>query len=54
MQRAYGLDIPATLSDLCDPRHMAVLIYDMQAGIVSQISFNAMVIVLTLGMATSS
>jgi nicotinamidase-related amidase len=43
MQRAYGLDIPATLSDLCDPRHMAVLIYDMQAGIVSQISDGARV-----------
>jgi nicotinamidase-related amidase len=38
MQRAYGLDIPLSLDDLCDPRHMALIVYDMQVGIVSQIS----------------
>src|SRR5580658_3977245 len=37
MQRAYGLDIPGSLDDLCDPRRMALIVYDMQVGIVSQI-----------------
>src|SRR5215471_8061622 len=37
MIQAYGLDIPRTLEDLCDPRRMALLVYDMQVGILSQI-----------------
>jgi len=37
MQRAFGLDIPNSLDDLCDPQQMALLVYDMQAGIVSQL-----------------
>jgi len=37
MQRALGLDIPDSLDDLCDPQKTALLVYDMQAGIVSQI-----------------
>ncbi len=37
MQRAFGLDIPDSLDDLCDPQRMALLVYDMQAGIVSQL-----------------
>ena len=37
MQHAYGLDIPNSLEDLCDPRRMALVVYDMQIGIVSQI-----------------
>ncbi len=37
MQRAFGLNIPDSLDDLCDPQRMALLVYDMQAGIVSQI-----------------
>lgn len=36
MEHAYGLDIPQTLEDACDPRQMALLVYDMQAGIVAQ------------------
>jgi nicotinamidase-related amidase len=35
---AYGLSIPTELAELCDPSRTAVIIYDMQAGIVSQIS----------------
>jgi len=35
MQRAYGLDVPRTLEEVCDPRRLALLIYDMQAGIFS-------------------
>ncbi|MFQ6326180.1 MULTISPECIES: cysteine hydrolase [unclassified Nocardia] len=37
MRHAFGLDIPHTLDDACDPRRMALIIYDMQVGIVSQI-----------------
>src|ERR1700726_621226 len=37
MQRAFGLDIPQTLEDLCDPTRLALVVYDMQAGIVKQI-----------------
>jgi nicotinamidase-related amidase len=37
MQRAFGFDIPQTLEDVCDPRHLALIVYDMQAGIVNQI-----------------
>ncbi|MEV6430155.1 cysteine hydrolase [Nocardia sp. NPDC051463] len=37
MRHAFGLDIPQTLDDACDPRRMALIIYDMQVGIVSQI-----------------
>ena len=36
MQDAYGFDIPETLEDICNPRRMALLVYDMQAGIVAQ------------------
>ena len=41
MQRAYGLEIPNSLDDVCDPRRMALIVYDMQVGIVSQISDGA-------------
>jgi len=37
MNKAYGLDIPGTLEELCDPRRMALLVDDMQVGILSQI-----------------
>ena len=37
MQRAFGLEIPQTLDDICNPRDLALIVYDMQAGIVSQI-----------------
>jgi nicotinamidase-related amidase len=37
MQRAYGLDIPQTLEDVCDPKRLALIVYDMQVGIVKQI-----------------
>ena len=37
MQRAFGLDIPQTLADVCDPARMALIVYDMQVGIVKQI-----------------
>ena len=37
MQRAFGLEIPQTLDDVCDPARLALIVYDMQAGIVSQV-----------------
>jgi nicotinamidase-related amidase len=37
MQHAFGLDIPQTLEDICDPRRLALVVYDMQVGIVKQI-----------------
>ena len=37
MKTAYGLSIPQTLEEVCDPRRIALLVYDMQVGILSQI-----------------
>jgi nicotinamidase-related amidase len=37
MQRAFGLDIPQTLGEVCDPSRLALIVYDMQVGIVKQI-----------------
>ena len=37
MNRAYGLSIPQTLEEVCDPQRTALLVYDMQVGILSQI-----------------
>src|ERR1700743_3995494 len=37
MKHIQGLDIPQTLQDLCDPKRMALVVYDMQIGILTQI-----------------
>jgi biuret amidohydrolase len=37
MKSAHGLNIPQTLEEVCDPQRVALLIYDMQVGILSQI-----------------
>jgi nicotinamidase-related amidase len=37
MQRAFGLTIPQTLEEICDPARLALIVYDMQVGIVKQI-----------------
>jgi nicotinamidase-related amidase len=37
MKSIHGFDIPQTLADVATPARMALLIYDMQAGIVSQV-----------------
>ncbi len=37
MQRAFGLDIPQRLEEICDPARLALIVYDMQVGIVKQI-----------------
>jgi nicotinamidase-related amidase len=38
MERAYGLTIPQTLAEVCEPARMALLVYDMQVGVLSQIA----------------
>jgi biuret amidohydrolase len=38
MQRAFGLNIRQTLEDVCDPSSMALMVYDMQIGIVRQVA----------------
>jgi nicotinamidase-related amidase len=37
MRSAYGIKIPQTLEEICDPNRIALLVYDMQVGILSQI-----------------
>jgi biuret amidohydrolase len=37
MERAFGLDIPLTLEEVCDRRRMALIVHDMQVGVVTQI-----------------
>jgi nicotinamidase-related amidase len=37
MHRAFGLEIRQTLADVCDPSALALIVYDMQVGIVKQI-----------------
>ncbi len=38
MDRAFGLDIPSTLDEVCHPSRTALIVYDMQVGIVSQLA----------------
>src|SRR5215470_7446500 len=38
MEHAFGLDIPSTLAEVCHPQRTALIVYDMQVGIVSQIA----------------
>lgn len=37
LDRGPGLEVPRTLEEACDPRRMALLVYDMQVGIASQL-----------------
>ena len=37
MRRRYGLDVPVTMEDVCDPAAMAFIVYDMQAGVLGQL-----------------
>jgi biuret amidohydrolase len=38
MDRAFGLDIPAIIDEVCHPSRAALIVYDMQVGIVSQLA----------------
>jgi nicotinamidase-related amidase len=44
MEQAFGLTIPRTLEDVCNPTEMALLVYDMQVGILRQIKDGAAVV----------
>jgi nicotinamidase-related amidase len=37
MRRRFGLDIPQTIQDACDPATMALIVYDMQVGVLGQL-----------------
>jgi nicotinamidase-related amidase len=37
MKRVRGLDIPQSLEEICDPQRLALVVYDMQIGILKQI-----------------
>ena len=37
MKRIAGLDIPQTLEEACDPKRLALVVYDMQVGILHQL-----------------
>ncbi len=37
MISAYGLTIPKTLEETCNPKRVALVVYDMQVGILTQI-----------------
>jgi len=43
MLRAYGLQVPQNLDDVCDPHRLALIVYDMQVGVLSQIRDGAAV-----------
>jgi hypothetical protein len=37
MQDAFGLEVPETLEEACDPTRTALLVYDMQVGVLRQV-----------------
>src|SRR3954453_8981999 len=37
LEHAFGLDIPPNLEEVCNPQRIALLVYVMQVGILSQI-----------------
>jgi len=43
MQRAHGLQVPQSLEEVCDPRRLALIVYDMQVGIIDHIRDGAAV-----------
>jgi biuret amidohydrolase len=43
MQRDHDLEIPETIADVCDPRRLALIVYDMQVGVVGQLDDGAQV-----------
>jgi len=41
MEQAFGLAVPRALEDVCNPRDLALVVYDMQVGIVRQVGNGA-------------
>ena len=44
MERVYGLEIPDSLAEACRPNRTALIVYDMQVGILSQMKIAADII----------
>lgn len=44
MKQTRGISVPTALEDLCEPRQTALLVYDMQVGICSQIPAGARIV----------
>jgi nicotinamidase-related amidase len=44
VHHAYGLQVPQSLREACDPRRLALIVYDMQVGVLGQIADRAGVI----------
>jgi biuret amidohydrolase len=44
MKQAYGLTIARTLEDVCNPRDLALIVNDMQVGIVRQVRNGAEIV----------
>ena len=38
MQNAHGVSVPETVAEMCSPSSTAVLVYDVQAGIMSHVA----------------
>jgi nicotinamidase-related amidase len=45
VERAYGLDIPQDLAEACNAKRTALLVYDMQVGIIRQMKNGAEIVV---------
>jgi nicotinamidase-related amidase len=44
VEKAFGLEIPQTLEEACDPQRTALIVYDMQIGILHQLPHGAEII----------
>jgi biuret amidohydrolase len=44
MQRAFGMDVPESVTEMCQPQRAAVLVYDAQVGIVAAVRDRALVL----------
>ncbi|WP_280334583.1 cysteine hydrolase family protein [Nocardia wallacei] len=44
MRHGNGLEIPEDLGELCSPRRMAVIVYDMQVGVLAQLDDGAEIV----------
>jgi hypothetical protein len=49
MKRVQSLDIPESLEEVCDPQRLALVVYDMQVGILKQIKNPEAIVVLDGG-----
>lgn len=54
MRRRSGLDIPQTVEDACDPATTALIVYDMQAGVLGQLPDAAQTIERVSGVLTAA